>query len=427
MRFLIIASGFNCEKLAQKCIESIKNQTYKNFYAVFISDGSTDGTGEIIEENTNSNRDLEADIFNMNMGAAYRRFCAIRDYGQNDDVIILVGLDDELMPNALDRIKQEYDKGAWMTYGNWVNQHGKGLPRDFALHFDPETHIDRNYRKVRYRSTAPNTFKKFLFDHLDEEDFKVNGEWVKATTESSLMFSCLEMCGKERIGVIEDQIYLYNQGRPDNARKRFGNEYQDKIYQDIINRPKKPLLLNMKVEKSEWEQKAKNLQDRRKFAQTAVVNAAKISPISDYKSHIEKCFMGKDILDVGCGSCAINEALNDAFNHNEINSYTGIDPFPIKPQVLKMQAEKMEFHNGSFDTVYAFAMLDNVEDFNLTVSEMKRVCRKNIVILTGVNIIPDKFHTLMITEEKLIEEMKPFKVGYKEYLAPKVLLIEFIK
>jgi hypothetical protein len=66
-------------------------------------------------------------------------------------------------------------------------------------------------------------------------------------------------------------------------------------------------------------------------------------------------------------------------------------------------------------------------DFKKSIEQIKRVCNKNVLFLTGVGIEPDQYHTIKITEAMLIAEMKPFKVGLMEYLAPKILLIEFKK
>lgn len=44
IRFLVIATGYNCEKYAADCVKSVEAQTYKNWDAIFIDDCSTDKT-----------------------------------------------------------------------------------------------------------------------------------------------------------------------------------------------------------------------------------------------------------------------------------------------------------------------------------------------------------------------------------------------
>lgn len=244
MDYYIIASGYNCHTFVRQCYESlIKLEGNYNWKAILIDDGSTDSTAEELLFLPHDPR-IDIRIGKINKGAAKRRFETIT-FNLNiseETVICLLGLDDALKPNALREVDRKYLSGAWMTYGNWITPRHEMLPKGF-LNFDEETHRERNYRKVKYRSTALNTFKKFLFDQFTESDFYFNDTWIKATTESNLMLSCLEMCGKERIGVIETPIYLYNKGRKDNARSRFGSTYQDAIYNDVMNKPKRKLLV----------------------------------------------------------------------------------------------------------------------------------------------------------------------------------------
>lgn len=40
----IIVPVFNVEKLLSRCIESIQNQTFKNFELILVNDGSTDNS-----------------------------------------------------------------------------------------------------------------------------------------------------------------------------------------------------------------------------------------------------------------------------------------------------------------------------------------------------------------------------------------------
>jgi glycosyltransferase involved in cell wall biosynthesis len=423
VNFFIIASGYNCQGLDVKCIKSVLAQTYPHFDAWFVNDGSNDKTLGLKELDWINDRRINVWHHLTNEGAAKRRFEVIRNYVMDKDVVILLlGLDDELLPNSLERISQEYEKGKWMTYGNWKNQYGKMLPKGF-LNFDEETHRHRNYRKVKYRSTAPNTFKRFLFDQLTEEDFKIDGKWIDSTTESALMFACLEMCGKEKIGVIEDPIYLYNEGLPGGTLSRLGTDYKYKILSEIMKREKKELMQPNTVDALTWEQKAQNLIDRRAAnPKKSNVKVTFSNALSDYGTHIRKCHIGKNVLDVGCGDQYIKKVLPEG------TIYFGMDAYPQSKDVIRGKIEDCDLGDQCVETVYAFAMLDNVQDFKKAIEQMKRVSSKNIVILTGIGIEPDQYHTMKITEEMLYSEMEKsagFVCTYHEYLAPKVLLIEF--
>ena len=47
MKVSIIVPVYNCEKYLKKCIESIINQTYKDWELILIDDGSTDSSYDI--------------------------------------------------------------------------------------------------------------------------------------------------------------------------------------------------------------------------------------------------------------------------------------------------------------------------------------------------------------------------------------------
>lgn len=240
MRFVIISTGWNCEDNVFKNFLSVYNQTHTDWLLVMIDDGSNnDKTAEQVSKIVSDKVKIE--IYNDNKGAAYRRFHAINKYAQPEDVILLLGMDDELLPNALETIAESYQYGNFMTYGNWIDEEGNGLPLHFDLHFDKKIHDNRDYRQDTYRSTAPNTFKKFLFDRISEEDFKVNGEWIRCTTESPTMFACLEMCGEKRIGVIEKHIYLYKKGKYNKTNRRYGRDFKYKLLEQIRKIKKYPL------------------------------------------------------------------------------------------------------------------------------------------------------------------------------------------
>ena len=46
----VIVPVYNAEAYVSRCLESILNQTYRDIRVVCVNDGSTDGTGAILED-----------------------------------------------------------------------------------------------------------------------------------------------------------------------------------------------------------------------------------------------------------------------------------------------------------------------------------------------------------------------------------------
>jgi len=173
-----------------------------------------------------------------------------------------------------------------------------------------------------------------------------------------------------------------------------------------------------KVPSALWRERMSNLMERRK----SITDSHHLeNKIADYKSHISNIEIGKTVLDVGCGSMTLRQYMPEG------TAYLGVDAFPVSGEVVKMKMEECYFKDNSFETVFCFAMLDGCEDLALTLHHIKRVCSKNVLFLTGVGIEPDKYHTIKISESGLFDLMHPFKVGFKKYLAEKVLLVEYKK
>lgn len=113
------------------------------------------------------------------------------------------------------------------------------------------------------------------------------------------------------------------------------------------------------------------------------------------------------ILDVGCGT-----GISSGFECNVV----GVDPSInlIKQSSNKKKvvgiAESLPFKGSSFDYVISVTAIHNFTNINKSISEMKRVCRRNLVF--SVLKKPEKFGFIKksIEEnfrvEKIIEEDK---------------------
>lgn len=94
----VIVPVYNVERYLRNCLDSISNQTYSNWEAILVDDGSTDNSGKICDEYANTDTRFKA-IRKENGGQSSARNlainCAIGEY------IFYLDSDDFLHPNAL--------------------------------------------------------------------------------------------------------------------------------------------------------------------------------------------------------------------------------------------------------------------------------------------------------------------------------------
>lgn len=178
----------------------------------------------------------------------------------------------------------------------------------------------------------------------------------------------------------------------------------------------------MKVSHVQWHQAIQNLINRRRDWGHNDDNRKLENNVRDYKSHISKVFVGKTLLDVGCGACYLKECIPEG------TIYCGIDAFPVHDGIIKGEIEDEQLAGTlRFETVCAFAMLDNCQDFDLAIENMKKIAGRNIVILTGIGIEPDQYHTFKLELEDFRSRFSDWKESYCEQVSDKVWLLEYTR
>ena len=99
----IILPIFNVEQYLPKCLDSIANQTYKNFEVFLVDDGSTDGSGKICDEFSLKDKRFKT-IHQANSGIS-----AARNVGlalASGEYITFADGDDYLHPQMLETLLQ---------------------------------------------------------------------------------------------------------------------------------------------------------------------------------------------------------------------------------------------------------------------------------------------------------------------------------
>lgn len=115
MKFLIIIPAHNEGNFISQCLESLKNQTFRDFRCVVVNDGSSDNTQSIAENFVNS--DLRFELINLQQSEHQPGAKVVRTFNEglksqnlgNFDVICKFDADIIFPKNYLEKINQIYE------------------------------------------------------------------------------------------------------------------------------------------------------------------------------------------------------------------------------------------------------------------------------------------------------------------------------
>ncbi|MFC1850867.1 glycosyltransferase, partial [candidate division CSSED10-310 bacterium] len=211
----IIIPTYNSEKYIKRCLHSIIQQSYSNWEAIVINDASTDSTYDVINE-IKDDRLLKLHNAN-NKKALYNIVKGINLISNDEeDIIIIIDGDDWLPENddwtTLEYINQTYqNQDIWLATGRFIH-HPKGGYWRLQKPYDDQTHHQRDYRESEIRNSHIRTFRRFLFDQIDDEDLrsKDSTEYYPILYDLAIDFPMLEMCGKKHIKFMDRINYIYN-------------------------------------------------------------------------------------------------------------------------------------------------------------------------------------------------------------------------
>lgn len=104
----IIVPIYNTEKYLRPCLNSIMAQTYKDFEAILVDDGSTDGSGCICEEYAQQDGRFVV-VHKQNEGVAKARITAFEH--SKGELITFIDSDDYVSPDYLSRLSKPIIEG----------------------------------------------------------------------------------------------------------------------------------------------------------------------------------------------------------------------------------------------------------------------------------------------------------------------------
>lgn len=214
---IILTTFFNVSDYIGRCIESIQNQSIKNFRCFLIDDLSTDDSYNIAHELIKSDQRF---ILIKNTEKKYKTLNYInilnnrKDIDDEEIVIELDGDDCFADDLVLNRVQKAYFNGrTWITNGCFKYASGQ---QGFS---SPQIDFD-NLRKDRFTASHLRTWKVFLWRAIKDEDHRDNdGNFLKINADLAYMLPMLEMSGPEHYRFIPDVNLIYNELNPLNDHK----------------------------------------------------------------------------------------------------------------------------------------------------------------------------------------------------------------
>jgi len=128
----ILIDNYNYANFLPECIESVLNQTYKNFEIIIVDDGSKDNSKEIIENYAKKDKRIKP-IFKKNGGQA----SAFNEGFKHckGEIICFLDSDDLFEKNKLDEVIKIYKKGYEYIINDYVFLGNTNLKDNYKPYF----------------------------------------------------------------------------------------------------------------------------------------------------------------------------------------------------------------------------------------------------------------------------------------------------
>ena len=173
----IVVPIYNVENYLRQCLDSISEQTYKNFECILVNDGSTDSSQQIAEEYLVDSRFKL--INQSNKGLSGARNTGISHIREESTFISFVDSDDYIYPDFLETLIEHIEDDVDIIEG-MIEYFNDEIKVDKVFHnFEKQilTTKDDKLRKLTLNELRVSVFPKLFRKSLLTEDFFPEG-WI---------------------------------------------------------------------------------------------------------------------------------------------------------------------------------------------------------------------------------------------------------
>ena len=173
----IVVPIYNVENYLRQCLDSISEQTYKNFECILINDGSTDNSKQIAEEYLTDSRFKL--INQSNKGLSGARNTGISHIREESTFIAFVDSDDYIYPDFLETLIEHIEDDVDIIEGMIDYFHDEIKVDNVCHDFEKQILISKDDKlgKLALNELRVSVFPKLFRKSLFTEDFFPEG-WI---------------------------------------------------------------------------------------------------------------------------------------------------------------------------------------------------------------------------------------------------------
>src|SRR5690606_9660965 len=163
---------YKCEKHILRCLESVKNQTYKNLEIILVNDQTPDNSLEIVDKFITENPDLDIKIIHhkTNQGLSVVRNTGIEN--STGKYLYFLDSDDEITPDCIELLIKEIEsKNVEMVVAQnrWIDTRNNSV-KDFGFPTNATQKIYRNNDSI-FQAYSENKFPVVSWNKLISLEF----------------------------------------------------------------------------------------------------------------------------------------------------------------------------------------------------------------------------------------------------------------
>ena len=225
-RMAVVIPSYNNALWYKRNLDSLFNQEYSNWHAIYVDDCSHDGTAQLVSDYVREcgMQDRVHIIANTERKGALANHYIATHLCDDWDIVVQLDGDDWFTDNkVLSLLNNTYkDPNVWLTYGSFEDW-PKGV-RGYCKPIPQRIVNERLYRETYWTPGQLRTFYAWVFKRIKLEDLLWDhddpsfGKFYPASCDLAFSYPMMEMVGK-RFKYIDQVIYIHNVQSPINDFK----------------------------------------------------------------------------------------------------------------------------------------------------------------------------------------------------------------